>query len=60
MKAKANETGQNRILPRELTGHSKHPLPTIQEKTLHMNTTRWSILKSIIFIAAKDGEVLYS
>jgi len=26
----------NRVLPRELTGHSKHPLPTTQEKTLHI------------------------
>ena len=25
---------------------SKHPLPTTQEKTLHMDITRWSILKS--------------
>ena len=40
-KAKAN-----RVLPRDGTGHSKHPLPTTQEKTLHMNITRWSILKS--------------
>ena len=24
----------NRVLPREHTGHSKHPLPTTQEKTL--------------------------
>ena len=30
----------NRVLPRERTGHSKHPLPTIQEKTLHMDITR--------------------
>ena len=29
-------------LPRECTGHSKDPLPTMQEKTLHMDTTRWS------------------
>ena len=36
----------NRILPRERTGHSKNPLPTTQEKTLHMNITRWSIPKS--------------
>ena len=38
----------NRVLPREHTGHSKHPLPTIQEKhkTIHMDITRWSILKS--------------
>ena len=36
----------NRVLPREYTGHSKHPLPTTQEKTLHINIARWSILKS--------------
>ena len=36
----------NRVLPRKCTGHSKHPLPTIQEKTLHMNITRCSIPKS--------------
>ena len=36
----------NRVLPREHTGHSKHPLPTTQEKTLHMYITRWSTLKS--------------
>ena len=35
-----------RVLPREHTGHSKHPLPTAQEKTLHMDITRWSTLKS--------------
>ena len=36
----------NRVLPRERTGHSKHPLPTTQEKTLHMDITRWSTRKS--------------
>ena len=36
----------NRVLPREHTGHSKHPLPTTWEKTLHMDITRWSIPKS--------------
>ena len=36
----------NRVLPRECTGHSKHPLPTTQEKTLHMDITRCSIYKS--------------
>ena len=42
-----NEVGQsNRVLPRKCTGHSKHPLPTTQEKTLHMDITRWSTLKS--------------
>ena len=36
----------HRVLPRECTGHSKHPLPTTQDKTLHMDITRWSTLKS--------------
>ena len=36
----------NRVLPREHTGHSKHPLPTTEEKTLHMDITRWSTPKS--------------
>ena len=40
-----NEAGQ-RVLLRKCTGHSKHPLPTTQEKTLHMDITRWSTLKS--------------
>ena len=31
-------TKANRVLPREHTGHSKHPLPTTQEKTLHMTS----------------------
>ena len=42
-----NEAGQSlTISPREHTGHSKHPLPATQEKTLHMDITRWSIPKS--------------
>ena len=36
----------NRLLPREHTGHSKHPRPTTQEKTLHMDITRWPAPKS--------------
>ena len=36
----------NRVLPRERTSDSKHPLPTTQEKTLHMDITRWSTPKS--------------
>ena len=35
-----------RILPRECTGHGKHPLPTTQEKTPHMDISRWSTPKS--------------
>ena len=43
-----NEAGQRltRVLPREHTCHSKHSLSTTQEKTLHMDMTRWSISKS--------------
>ena len=42
-----NESGQRLIvLPRECIGHSKHPLPTTQEKMLHMDITRWSTPKS--------------
>ena len=37
-------------MPKEHTGHSKHPLPTTQEKTLHMDITRWSTLKSDDYI----------
>ena len=41
-----NEAWQRlRVLPRKCTGHSKHPLPTTQEKTLHMDITRWSAPK---------------
>ena len=45
------------ILPREHTGHSKHPLQTTQEKTLHMVNTE---IRLIIFFAAEYGEALYS
>ena len=42
-----NETGQRlTAFPREHIGHSKHPLPTTQEMTLHMDITRWSAPKS--------------
>ena len=39
-----NEAGQRiTVLPREHTDRNKHPLPTTQEKTLHMDVTRQSI-----------------
>ena len=37
-------------MPREHTGHSKHHLPTTQEKTLPMDITRRSIPKQIDYI----------
>ena len=36
----------NIVLPRGCTGHSKHPLPTTQEKALHMDYSSWSTPKS--------------
>ena len=47
----------NVVLPRERTGHTKHPLPTTQENILHMVNTE---IRLIIFFAAKDTEALYS
>ena len=43
---KWSRTKSNRVLPRKCTDHSKHPLPTTQEKTLHMDITRRSTPKS--------------
>ena len=57
-----NEAGQRlRVLPREHTGHSKHPLPTTKEDSTYghhqmINTE----IRLIIFFAAKDGDALYS
>ena len=46
-----NEAGQRlKVLSKECTGHSKHPLPTTQKKTLHMDITRWSIPNPIDYI----------
>ena len=51
----------NRVLPRERTGHSKHPLPTTQEKSLHMDITRWSTTKSHWFYSLQPKmEKLYT
>ena len=40
----------NRVLPREHTGYSKHRLSTTQEKTLHMDITRWSTPNQVDYI----------
>ena len=48
-------------MPREHTGHNKHPLPTTQEKTTHGHNQMVNTeIRLIIFFAAKDGEALYS
>ena len=60
-RTKWSRAKDNRVFPRERTGHSKHPLPKTQEKTIHghhqiVNTK----IRLIVFFAAKDGEALYS
>ena len=40
-----NRSKANRVLPKEYTDHGKHPLPTTQETTLHMDINGWSISK---------------
>ena len=51
----------SRVLPRECSGHSKHPLPTAHEKTLHMDITRWSTPKSDWFYCLQPKmEKLYT
>ena len=51
----------NRVLPRERTGHSKHPLQTMQEKTLHMDITRWLTPKSDwLYSLQPKSETLYT
>ena len=44
-----------RVLPRKCTGHSKHALPTTQEKTLHMDITRWSTPNQIDYILCSQS-----
>ena len=58
---KRSRSKANRVLPREHTGHCKHPLPTTREDSTHghhqmVNTE----IRLTIFFAAKDGETLYS
>ena len=51
----------NRVLPREPTGYSEHPLPTTREDYTHGHHQMVSTeIRLIIFFAAKDGETLYS
>ena len=50
----------NRLLPRECTGHSKHPLTTTQDTTHGHQQMVNTEISLIIFFAAKDGEVLYN
>ena len=56
-----NEAGQRLILlPRECTGHTKHPLPTTQDSTHGHHQMVNNEVRLIIFFAGKDGEALHS
>ena len=59
-----NEAGQRlTVLPKEHTSHSKHPLLTTQEMTLHMGISRYLVnieMRLIISFAVKDGAAQYS
>ena len=58
-----NEAEQrlNRVLPREHSGHRKHPVPTTQEESTPGGHQMFSTeVGLIVFFAAKDGEALYS
>ena len=57
---KRSRAKANRLLPREHTGHSKHPLAITQKMTTHGHHQMISTeTRLIIFFAAEDG-VLYS
>ena len=60
-----NEAGQRLtefvLVPREGTSHSKHPLPTTQEKSTHRHHQMVNTeIRLITLFSAKDGEALYS
>ena len=59
-----NEAGQRLIgfcQENTLLEESKHPLPTTQEKTVHMDITRWSISKSdCLYSLQPKKEKLYT
>ena len=51
-----SRTKANGVLQREHTGHSKHPLPTTQERTPVMDITRWSTPNQIDYILCKQRQ----
>ena len=59
-----NEAGQRLIgfcQEKTLLEESKHPLPTTQEKTVHMDITRWSISQSdCLYSLQPKKEKLYT
>ena len=59
---KRSRAKANRVLPRELSDHSKHTLPnnTREDSTHEHHQMVNTEIRLIIFFAAKDGEALYS
>ena len=49
-----NRAKANRVLPRERTGHSKHPLPATQGKTLNMGITEGQHWNQIDYILCRQ------
>ena len=58
--AEWSRTKANRVLQRELTGHSKHPLPTTRKDYTWTPPDGHTEIRLIIFFVAKDREALYS
>ena len=50
----------NRILPRECTGHSKHPLPTTQERTTHGHHQMVNTKSDWLYSLQPNMEKLYT
>ena len=50
----------NRDLPRECTGHSKHPFPTAQDDSALGNHHMVNAEVRLIILFAARGEALYS
>ena len=48
------------VLPRECTGHSKHPLPTTQDSTPGHHQRVNNAIRLMVLYAVKDGKALHS
>ena len=49
----------NRVLPRERTGHGKHPLPARNDSTHGCHQMVKTGIRLITFFAVEDGEALH-
>ena len=51
---KRSRSKSNKVLPRKHTGHSKYPLPTTQEETLHMDITNGQYQNQVDYILCRQ------